>query len=79
MYWIKRAQACLYECAKSGQLRQISPFTDENGITTVSGRIDQTLVSYDFKHPMLLPRNHWIYQLITQHSHEIGTWELPQK
>ena len=71
MYWIKRAQACLYERAKSGQLRQLSPFTDENGIMRVGGRIDQALVSYDAKHPTLLPRNHWISQLITRHSHEI--------
>ena len=57
---------------ESGQLRQLSPFTDENGIMRVSGRIDQALVSYGAKHPMLLPRNHWMYQLITRHSHEIG-------
>ena len=72
MYWIKRAQACLHERAKSGQLLQLSPFTDENGIMRVCGRIDQALVSYDAKHPMLLPRNHWISQFITRHSHEIG-------
>jgi hypothetical protein len=71
-YWIKEAQTSLHDRVKSGQLRQLSPFTDEDGIVRVGGRVDQALVSYDTKHPVLLPRNHWISHLITQHSHGIG-------
>ena len=66
-YWIKEAQTSLHDRVKSGQLRQLSPFTDKDGIVRVGGRVDQALVSYDTKHPVLLPRNHWISHLITQH------------
>ena len=71
-YWIKKAQRSLQDKLKSGQLQQLSPFVDEHGIIRVGGRIDQALVSYDNKHPVLLPRNHHASHLITQHMHEYG-------
>ena len=36
---IETAQACLYGRLESGQLRQLSPVTDENGIMRVGGRM----------------------------------------
>ena len=38
----------------------------------VGGRVDKALVSYDTRHPMLLPGDHWISRLIIQHAHQFG-------
>ena len=71
-YWVKQSQKTLHDRLKKGELQQLSPFTDESGITRVGGRVDEALVSYDTKHPALLPRDHWISLLITRHFHQIG-------
>ena len=34
--------------------------------------MDEAIVSYDAKHPALLPSNHWISLLITRHAHQYG-------
>ena len=54
-----------------GELQQLSPFFHENGITRVGGRVDEALISYETKHPALLPGDHWIFLLTTQHFHQI--------
>ena len=72
VYWIKEAQTSLHKIVKAGQLRQLSPFKDEDGIIRVGGRVDQALASYDTRHPVLLPRKHQISHLITRCYHEIG-------
>ena len=71
-YWVKESQKTLQDPLKKGELQQLSPFTDENGIIRVGGRVDEALVSYETKHPAMLPRDHWISLLITQHFHQIG-------
>ena len=50
----------------------LSPFKDENGVIRVGGRVDKALVSYETKHPILLPNKHWISYLITHHMHQFG-------
>ena len=70
-YWVKESQKTLQDCLKKGELQQLSPFTDENGIIRVGGRVDEALVSYETKHPAMLPRDHWISLLITRHFHQI--------
>ena len=54
-YWVQESQKTLL---KKGELQQLSPFTDENGIIRVRGRVDEALVSYETKHPAILPRDH---------------------
>ena len=71
-YWVKQSQKALQDCLKKGELQQLSPFTDKNGIIRVGGQVDKALVSYETKHPALLPRDRWITLLITQHFHQIG-------
>ena len=71
-YWVKESQKTLQDRLKKGELQQLSPFTDENGIIRVGGRVDEALVSYETKHPAMLPRDHWISLLITRHFHQIG-------
>ena len=71
-YWVKQSQKTLQDRLKKGVLQQLSPFTDENGIIRVGGRVDEALVSYETKHPAILLRDHWISLLITRHFHQIG-------
>ena len=71
-YWVKESQTTLQDRLKKGELKQLSPFTDENGIIRVGGRVDEALVSYETKHPAMLPRDHWISLLITRRFHQIG-------
>ena len=70
-YWVKESQKTLQDRLKKGELQQLSLFTDKNGIR-VGGRVDEALVSYETKHPSMLPRDHWISLLITRHFPEIG-------
>ena len=71
-YWIKNAQKDLHKRIQKGELTTLSPFTDSEGIIRVGGRSDKATVSYESKHPALLPYDHWISLLITRQSHSIG-------
>lgn len=52
-------------------LRRLSPFLDgKNQLMRVSGRLDHANISYDQKHPMILPANHPYTTLIIQDTHE---------
>ena len=45
---------------------------DEKGSIRVGGRVDKALVSYEMKHPALLPKELRISMLITSHVHKYG-------
>ena len=38
----------------------------------VGGRVGKAVVSYETKHPALLPNDHWISLLIVRHTHQYG-------
>ena len=63
-YLVKEGQKTVQDHLKKGELQQLNPFTDENGIIRVGGRVDEAFVSYKTKHPPMLPRDHWISLLI---------------
>jgi hypothetical protein len=69
--WIKTAQKELHERVKNKEFNMLSPFTDDKGIIRVGGRVDKAIVTYDSKHPVLLPKNHHISYLITKDVHQI--------
>jgi hypothetical protein len=71
-FWIKEAQKSLDAKVKAKELKMLSPFTDEEGIIRVGGRIDNALVSYETKHPALLPHGHRIARLIMEEFHQKG-------
>lgn len=71
-YWIKESQKSLEEGFGKEAFRNLSSYTDPEGIVRVGGRVDKALVSYDTRHPMLLPGDHWISRLIIQHAHQFG-------
>ena len=65
MYWIKYAQRDLHAQIKNGELKQFSPFVDK-GIIRVGGRLSKAIVTYDCKHPVMLPYKRWISLSITR-------------
>ena len=72
IFWIKAAQKGLHAKVKAKELKMLSPFTDETGIIKVGGRLDNALVSYETRHPVLLPYDHRITRLIIEEFHQKG-------
>ena len=72
LYWIKRSQKSLHDRLKKGELKGLTPFTDDDGVIRVGGRVSEAIISYDTKHPALIPREHWISLLITRNFHQRG-------
>ena len=72
IYWVKESQKSLLGRLKKGDFQKLSPFTDNKGIIRVGGRADEALISYEARHPALLPHIHWISLLITRHFHQTG-------
>ena len=50
--------------------RDLDPFVDEDGILRVGGRLRNSSLSFSAKHPMILPRDSHISQLIASHYHQ---------
>ncbi|XP_059046949.1 uncharacterized protein LOC131842434 [Achroia grisella] len=50
--------------------RKLSPFLDDAGFVRVGGRLANAKVDYSIKHPLLLPRNHRLTQLIIEDCHQ---------
>ena len=70
-YWIKQAQRSLRVKLSSSELKVLSPF-EENDVIRVGGRADKSTMSYEDRHPILLPHDHPISVLITRYFHEQG-------
>ena len=71
-HWIKENQKGLSDRLKKGELKTFSPYKDSDGIVRVGGRVDKALVSYETRHPALLPREYWISLLIIRQVHQCG-------
>ena len=57
------------EVSKKSKLLSLSPFLDQNNIIRVGGRIKNSNLCFDVKHPVLLPKHHHFTKLIIQHFH----------
>ena len=40
-------------------IAKLSPFLDDVGLLRVGGRLQQTLLSYEEKHPLIIPKGHF--------------------
>ena len=57
----------------SSKLTQLLPVLDEDDVMRVTGRLQNAdFLSYDEKHPIILPRSSWITKLIIRQYHEEG-------
>lgn len=54
---------------KSSNLSALTPFLDEKGILRVGGRLINTHLTRDQKHPILLPSKHHVTDLIIRETH----------
>nr|XP_055053880.1 uncharacterized protein LOC129439016 [Misgurnus anguillicaudatus] len=66
-----------YKCIEKGQpiskqssLKKLCPIVDIQGLLRVGGRISCADVSWEEKHPLILPRTHHISTLIVRYYHE---------
>lgn len=54
---------------KTSKLLPLSPFLDQSDILRVGGRLGQSHLDFDQKHPVILPKNHILTKLIILHYH----------
>lgn len=51
-------------------LRKLSPFLDDAGLLRVGGRLANASVAFEAKHPLLLPRQHRLTELLIESCHQ---------
>ena len=69
--WIKSAQRSLKNGPQPSKLKnQLDVFEAEDGLMRCGGRLDKSEVPYETKHPVLLPRDHELTDLIILDCHE---------
>ena len=54
---------------KTSSLFRLDPFVDDEGILRVGGRLTRASISFNFKHPVILPRKGHVTALIIRHYH----------
>lgn len=54
---------------KRSSILKLNPFLDASGILRVGGRLRHANLSYNAKHPMLIPAQHRFTRLITMHEY----------
>lgn len=69
---IRHAQRSLQNRLVNNEFKMLSPFVDDEGIIRVGGRVDKAIVSYETKHPVLLPHDHIVSRLIIEEAHRCG-------
>jgi hypothetical protein len=55
----------------NSQLRKLNPFLDSDGLLRVGGRIQQGSFPTEISHPAILPKGHFVSELILKHCHEL--------
>ena len=55
---------------KHSNLFQLDPLVDSNGLLRVGGRLENSTLDFQEKHPVLLPKGHLVSELIFRHFHE---------
>ncbi|XP_046628209.1 uncharacterized protein LOC124309036 [Neodiprion virginianus] len=63
---------------RSHPLSRLMPFIDSNGFLRVGGRLNHSLLSYDEKHPFILPRESSFSTLVIDHHHRLTLHGGPQ-
>ncbi|XP_065086854.1 uncharacterized protein LOC135708681 [Ochlerotatus camptorhynchus] len=57
------------EVSSHSSLHQLKPFLDEEGVLRVGGRLQQSSLSYDVRHPILIPRHSILTSFLLNHDH----------
>ena len=54
------------------QISSLDPFLDKDGIIHVGGRLDNSFINDNCKHPILLPKGGKVTTLFIQHYHKMA-------
>lgn len=63
---------------KKHGLSSLVPFIDDSGVLRVGGRLRNTFLPYETKHPALLNSKHPFTKLIFEHKHKVLLHSVPQ-
>ena len=66
----KRKAAGRKKAMRNSQLYHLDPFKDEHGILRVGACFCRTSLEHNEKHPIILPRDHYISKISARHYHE---------
>ncbi|KAJ8375844.1 hypothetical protein SKAU_G00064240 [Synaphobranchus kaupii] len=55
---------------KHNKLHQLNAFLDKNNVLRVGGRLSQSALHQDVKHPVILPKKSHVSALLVKHHHE---------
>lgn len=55
---------------RNSKLLQLNPFIDTNDLMRVGGRLENAMMSYSRKHPIIMPQNHHVTTLIINKLHQ---------
>ncbi|CAB4038636.1 THAP domain-containing 2 [Paramuricea clavata] len=53
----------------SSNIAKLNPFIGENNIIRVGSRLEYAHISYNAKFPPILPKQHWVSELLARHVH----------
>ena len=56
--------------SKQSSLLKLDPFVDEQGLIRVGGRLENSTLPFEVKHPIILPRSSQVTDLIIDHFHK---------
>ncbi|XP_043502336.1 uncharacterized protein LOC122524254 [Polistes fuscatus] len=81
LFWVKATQAAYFQdelallrrqshLPSSHPLSRLTAFIDNEGVLRVGGRLRRSELSYDTKHPEILPRTSRLSELIIAHAHK---------
>ena len=65
----REIQSSAKKALKGSQLYRLDLFLDSHGILRVGGRLSRAQMEYNEKHPIVLPKCHYVSQLIAKHYH----------
>ena len=81
---VKQAQRCEFQdewnallsrgpLSSNSKLLALKPQLDDDGLIRSNGRLTNAqFISYDVRHPVILPRKSWVTKLIIKDAHEKG-------
>uniref|UniRef100_A0A5S6QYI8 Integrase catalytic domain-containing protein n=1 Tax=Trichuris muris TaxID=70415 RepID=A0A5S6QYI8_TRIMR len=58
------------ELPKTSQIAQLDPFFSEDRLLRVGGRIEKSELSYEARHPIILPHRHVVVEMLVRRCHE---------
>ncbi len=68
-YWIKDLQTSITEEKFTEWKKQLGTYVDDSGVIRCLGRLRNSNLSFQSKHPALLPRDHYVTELIVKDCH----------